>query len=216
MVEAMIYLLRVGCPWRDLSCLFNLRYTAKVKTLVSQMQRSGAAWQPAEDGWEVMEARLKLTGWSRERRVVLVREAPAIAPVRLNGRRRRDRMDTGLPGFETENCPAPWAGKIAVFVTTLDPVAYPSLALARLYRERADAENIYDELKNQWGWGGFTTKKLGPCRLMANLVALIYNWWHLYATCGSTTESIIAKRSPAAPPSWAAWAAWFVTVASAQ
>ena len=52
--------------------------------------------------------------------------------------------------------------------------------MARLYRERADAENIYDELKNQWGWNGFTTQKLAPCRLMANLVALIYNWWHLY------------------------------------
>ena len=50
----------------------------------------------------------------------------------------------------------------------------------RLYRERADAENVYDELKNQWGWNGFTTRKLAPCRLMANLVALVYNWWHLY------------------------------------
>jgi hypothetical protein len=69
---------------------------------------------------------------------------------------------------------------MAVLVTTLDAKAYPAVALARLYRERADAENIYDELKNQWGWNGFTTQKLAPCRLMANLVALIYNWWHLY------------------------------------
>jgi hypothetical protein len=52
--------------------------------------------------------------------------------------------------------------------------------MARLYRERADAENIYDELKNQWGWNGYTTKELAPSRLMANLVALIYNWWNLY------------------------------------
>jgi hypothetical protein len=52
--------------------------------------------------------------------------------------------------------------------------------LANRYRERADAENIYDELKNQWGWNGFTTRKLAPCRLMANMVALVYNWWHLY------------------------------------
>ena len=72
------------------------------------------------------------------------------------------------------------AGKIAVLVTTLDPKAYPAVSLARLYRERADAENIYDELKNQWGWNGFTTQQLAPSRLMANLVALIYNWWHLY------------------------------------
>lgn len=32
------------------------------------------------------------------------------------------------------------------------------LSIADLYRQRADAENVYDELKNQWGWGGFMTK----------------------------------------------------------
>ena len=63
----------------------------------------------------------------------------------------------------------------------LDAQAYPAIAMARLYRERADAENVYDELKNQWGWAGYVTQKLAPCRLMAQLIALLYNWWHLYA-----------------------------------
>ena len=90
-------------------------------------------------------------------------------------------MSPVLPGVKDwAQSPAPWAGKIAVLVTTLDPVAYPAPVLARLYRERADAENVYDELKNQWGWGGFTTKLLAPTRIMANLVALIYNRWKLY------------------------------------
>jgi len=35
-------------------------------------------------------------------------------------------------------------------------------------------------LKNQWGWGGFTTHDLKRCRLLANTVALIYNWWSLF------------------------------------
>jgi hypothetical protein len=166
---------------RGLPCLFKLRHTAKVKTLVAQAQRAGGAWEKAGEGWEVMEARLRLTGWSRERRVVLVRETPAVAPVGANARRRRDHLPAHLPGSEAwPQSSAPWAGRIAVLVTTLDPVAYPAVALARLYRERADAENVYDELKNQWGWNGFTTRKLAPCRLMANLVALVYNWWHLY------------------------------------
>jgi len=30
--------------------------------------------------------------------------------------------------------------------------------LAPMYRARGDAENPFDELKNQWGWGGFTLK----------------------------------------------------------
>jgi hypothetical protein len=166
---------------RALPCLFKLRHTAKVKTLIGQALRAGGAWEEAGDGWEVMTAALRLSGWSRERRVVLVREAPALAPVGAQGRRRRDHLGGSLPGSEEwPASPAPWSGRIAVLVTTLDPVAYPARALARLYRERADAENVYDELKNQWGWNGFTTRQLKPCRLMANLVALVYNWWHLY------------------------------------
>ena len=36
------------------------------------------------------------------------------------------------------------------------------------------------EFFDHTGWNGFTTRKLAPCRLMANLVALFYNWWNLY------------------------------------
>jgi hypothetical protein len=31
------------------------------------------------------------------------------------------------------------------------------------------------------GWGGFTTQDLTRCRLLAGTVALIYNWWCLFA-----------------------------------
>ena len=170
------------CEARGLPCFFKLRHTAKVKTLLAQVQRAGGgAWQDAGDGWEVIEARLRLSGWSAERRVVLVREKPALAPVGAQARRRRDTFAPALPGADDwQHSAAPWAGRIAVLVTTLDAAAYPAVALARLYRERADAENIYDELKNQWGWCGYTTQKLAPSRLMANLIALVYNWWHLY------------------------------------
>jgi hypothetical protein len=166
---------------RAVPYLFKLRHTPRVKTLVAQAQHSSAQWQEAGEGWEVMEAVLQLSGWSQSRRVVLVREKPAIAPVGAHARRRRDYHGGLLPGSEQwPRDSAPWAGRIAVLVTSLDPRAYPAPTLARLYRERADAENIYDELKNQWGWNGFTTQKLSPCRLMANFVALVYNWWHLY------------------------------------
>lgn len=167
---------------RGLPCLFKLRHSKNVKTLVAQAHRAGAQWQDAGQGWEVLESTLKLSGWSCSRRVVLVREKPALAPAGEHARRRRDHLQGGLlpTASDWKSAPAPWAGRIAVLVTTLDPQAYPAVSLARLYRERADAENVYDELKNQWGWNGFTTQQLAPSRLMANLVALIYNWWHLY------------------------------------
>jgi hypothetical protein len=74
----------------------------------------------------------------------------------------------------------PWSGKIAVLVTSLDEQAFPTQAMPKHYRDRADAENCFDELKNQWGWGGYTSRRLASSRLMANLVALFYNWWNLY------------------------------------
>lgn len=54
------------------------------------------------------------------------------------------------------------------------------LTIAQLYRDRADAENSFDELKNQWGWGGFTPQELPRCPLTARAVALAYNWWSLF------------------------------------
>lgn len=153
--------------------LFKLRKSEKVKSLIHRMEK--ARWQDTADGWEVMESKLKLTGWSKERRVVLVR--PKLRPKALelgNG-------EQLLPSSEKwEFASAAWEGKIAVLVTSLDEKAYPKESMPRLYRERADAENVYDELKNQWGWNGYTTYNITPSRLMANLIALVYNWWSLY------------------------------------
>ena len=47
------------------------------------------------------------------------------------------------------------------------------------YRDRADSDNNFDELKNQWGWSGYTTQDLNRSALMVRMIALIYNWWTL-------------------------------------
>jgi Transposase DDE domain len=65
----------------------------------------------------------------------------------------------------------------AVLVTSLDSEI---VSLGQLSRDRADCENSFDELKNQWGWGGFTTRDLKRCRVMAGAVALVFNWWNLF------------------------------------
>ena len=43
------------------------------------------------------------------------------------------------------------------YATLVTNSSYEPQTIAQLYRDRADAENSFDELKNQWGWGGFTT-----------------------------------------------------------
>ena len=87
----------------------------------------------------------------------------------------KDDLQLSLAFIESKATAA--ATEYAVLVTSTD---YEVRALAQLYRDRADAENNFDELKNQWGWGGFTTHDLKRCRLMASMVALVYNWWNLF------------------------------------
>ena len=118
---------------------------------------------------------LALTGWQEKRRVVVLRR-PLMGEVVVededDGQQvlafvEADRKaGKGITGYE-----------YAVLVTNTD---YDVLSLAQLYRDRADAENAFDELKNQWGWGGFTTHDLHRCQLAARGVALAYNWWSLF------------------------------------
>ncbi|MFB1490384.1 MULTISPECIES: hypothetical protein [unclassified Thiocapsa] len=67
--------------------------------------------------------------------------------------------------------------------------------MAQLYRDRADAENPFDELKNHWGWGGFTTQDITRCRFMARITALTYNWWSLFVRLADPTRHTEAITS---------------------
>jgi hypothetical protein len=82
----------------------------------------------------------------------------------------------------------------AVLVTNS---SYPLEAMAQLYRDRADAENGFDELKNQWGWGGFTTQDIERCQTSARAVALIYNWWSWYCRAAKPEARMEAITSRA-------------------
>ena len=66
-----------GVEERNLSYLFRIRKTPRVKELINYAERTGQKWQsilikgkPAS----ALEATLKLTGWSRERQIVIIRE----------------------------------------------------------------------------------------------------------------------------------------------
>ena len=166
---------------RGQAYLFKLRLSKNVKRHIERVfWESG--WSDAGQGWEGKDGRLRLIGWDTERRVVVLRRALK-GEVLLVG----DDASQGLLGFvEADRT----AGKrvtgyeYAVLVTNLD---HEILALGQLYRDRADAENAFDELKNQWGWGGFTTHDLHRCQLSARAVALVYNWWSLFVRLAHPT-----------------------------
>lgn len=158
-----------ACEDRRLCYLFKLRQTKNVKELVRMLENQGG-WVNAGQGFEGTEGSLRLTGWSYNRRVIVLR------------RLRKSKEPTTaslLPLLEMMGGSTFEKGgyEYMVLVTTLP---YGVEAIAQLYRERADSENPFDELKNQWGWGGFTTADFDRCQIMARYIGLIYNWWSLF------------------------------------
>lgn len=187
-VEARPAFIRGDCGWgtekmmtaaeeRTIAYLFKLKQTSKVKRLIEQAF-SREDWAQAGQGWTGVEAELRLTGWSRQRRVIVLRRR--IGDDRLPEEQKRladTTPDQQLAlGFVEVVKDGPLY-EYAVLVTSLPEGI---LALGEHYRDRADAENNFDELKNQWGWSGFTTHDLKRCQIMAGIIALIYNWWSLF------------------------------------
>jgi hypothetical protein len=151
--------------------LFKLRITKNVKRLVERLLRD-APWEDAGAGWQGAESSLRLDGWGRARRVVVLRRRLA-RDLALEDRSNPDQLRLSFAEVQG-NAPL---YEYAVLVTSLDAEI---LTVAALYRDRADCENVFDELKHHWGWGGFTTRDLKRCRLIARLVALVYNWWSVF------------------------------------
>ena len=52
--------------------LFKLRLTSGVKKVIKRLMR-GAEWSDAGQGWQGAETPLRLSGWSRARRAVVLR-----------------------------------------------------------------------------------------------------------------------------------------------
>ena len=158
------------CEARDQPYLTKLRLTKNVKGLIKKLFHQ-TGWADAGQGWEGLGDTLTLAGWSRARRVVVLRR-------KLSGEMLLTGKDERQDEFAFIEGAIPTARyEYAVLVTSTQ---HEVLTLAQLYRDRADAENNFDELKNQWGWGGYTTQDLARCRLMARMVALVYNWWSLF------------------------------------
>ena len=176
---------------RELPFLLKLRLTANVKRMIEELA-STREWVDAGQGFEAKESEVRLMGWSRHLRVIVLR------------RRLKDAVGLGL---SDDGGPPQLAfveiGEAAdvyeylFLVTSLDEDAE---AFGQLYRDRGDGENIFDEMKNQWGWGGYTTHDLARCRLAARLLALIYNWWNIFVRLAdpSLHREAITSR-PAVP-----------------
>jgi len=154
--------------------LLRLRQTANVQRLVT-MAFGRTDWsRPDSQGCQMIEGQVRLHGWSKTRRVVIVRQ-------RIRGGiARQRRIDSRQLQLDLQPAVFQAGDKLWEYAVLVTDVAYPIESVAQLYRDRADAENAFDELKNQWGLGGFTTQDMTRCQTMARSCALIYNWWSWY------------------------------------
>ena len=171
---------------RSIDYLFKLRLTKNVKRLIERTFSKGG-WSDAGQGWQGKEEVLRLVGWSRQRRVVVLRrrlKGSVVASVRDD----ESQLRLGFAEIDDDTA----IHEYAVLATSLDAEV---LTIAQLYRDRADCENAFDELKNQWGWGGFTTKDLARCRLAARMVALVYNWWNIFVRLAEPDKHLEAITS---------------------
>jgi hypothetical protein len=159
------------CEREGLPYLFKLRLTQGVRRALERaMGRADGV--DAGQGWWGRAAELRLEGWSRSRRVVLLR------------RRLPETVGIALPGENGQGelfwADAKAGAAVWEFAVLASSLPLEIRSLAQLYRDRADSENAFDELKNQWGWAGFTTHDLRRCQQTARLTALVYAWWTLF------------------------------------
>jgi hypothetical protein len=136
---------------RRLPYIVVARLTRWVKRAAQRVEQ----WTVLDDNFAVGEFRLKLYGWSVERRFVVVRE-----------RVREERDSVGrklidVPGYT-----------FRVFVTSYAEVAEE---IWRDYNRRADVENRIAELKHDLGADGFCLKSFFATEAAFRSVLLLFN-----------------------------------------
>lgn len=167
-----------GCEQRGIAYLFKLKQSANVKKLIAKLFRH-EDWVEAGQTWQGLDSELQLSGWSQKRRVVVLRRAlrEAVPEGRKSAKKAAQQLNLDL----SEAAQGGVLYEYAVLVTSLlDEVR----TIAQHYRDRGDSENNFDELKNQWGWAGFTTQDRHRCQTMARITALVYNWWTIFMRLG--------------------------------
>ena len=174
----------LGAEERNLGYLFKLKQSVNVKKLIGQIFRK-EEWVEAGQQWQGREDVLRLSGWTQERRVIVLRRPlknkPAVEAETVgkkkSKRKATEQLTLDIPELTYQGMPYEYV----VLVTSLrDQVR----TVAQHYRDRGDVENNFDELKNLWGWSGFTTQDRKRCQIMGRIIALVYNWWTIFMRLG--------------------------------
>ena len=178
------------CEAADVRYLFKARRTKGVRGEFLSLLAEPGAWRGSSDGWQCAERDVRLDSWARARRMVFARRPAEAMPKRRKSPPTRKFTQLGIPGLElVEASDGACADGYEWYalVTDLDMDARDVLPL---YRGRGDCENVFDEMKNQWGWGGFTA-------LFAGLSVIAANLWNVFTRlCDDGTHREAATSRP--------------------
>ena len=159
--------------------LFKLKLTKNVKRALARIPWPMWDGQPTVGMEQIAETEVKLEGWSSSRRVIFIRTMKPANPSAQD-------MFWGTGQEE-----------VAAYVTSLPAGTATPAQVIMLYRKRADAENVFDELKNQWGFSGFCSKKAVVSEIAARVLLLTYNLWTLFVRAvkdeDSHTEAVTSR-----------------------
>lgn len=143
--------------------VFKLKKSARVMEAIRTITEE--QWEGAQSFGvlQVTETLLQLTGWEHPRRIVLGR--------RLINKQSPEESGTlfGICHYE-----------YSAIVTNFSGEQFQAWQIVELYQGRADCENVFDELKNQWGLCGFCSRHYHVTELAARFMMLSYNLWSLF------------------------------------
>ena len=158
-------------------CLFKLRLTKNLKRAINRIKDE--QWQgcPTAGVLQTAEIELQLNGWSGSRRVVIGRRCLGEVSAADSG----EFWNYAKYDYEA-------------YVTTLPLEQAQSWQVIELYRQRADCENVFDELKNQWGFSGFCSQNRNVTEAAARLLLVAYNLWNLFLRLMEPSRHVEAKH----------------------
>ena len=144
---------------RHMHYLIAAKFIAPIKSEI----RSHKKWIQIADGIEITEWNYKLPGWSRPRRMIVVRKHL--------GQRPKASGKLLLFDIKEERY------RYSAFVTDLD---LPMVQIWNIYRDRADAENRIRELKYDFGVDSFCLKKFWATEASFRFIMVAYNLISLF------------------------------------
>ncbi len=176
------------CESHEVPYLFKIRRTSLVNGLFKTHLGGGYNWTTDTDGWECLESEIRLSGWGKSRRLIFARRPLETMKKRKKSPPKRTYQETSLPGIDLVISDDEKFADGYEWYAVVTDLELNGTEIAQLYRQRGNCENIFDEQKNQWGWGGFVTQDLKRTAIFAGLCALISNIWNIFTRIGNNGE----------------------------